>query len=636
MKNIQTNKSIIKKSATPALEKHNGNFIISRYENGKIASIYDDDIWLLSPDSIIAREIPNIHFNDTPESVKDDLKWISFCIKYSNNTTAKGFISDGILYEHVRILKHIANFIHIESTSFQKFFHSEAYLLKYLQGLDNYSAIKCLKSTVKLLSKIDSDSLGFSIFIDNHKDHINDKLKSTPHNREQHAVIPERIYFEIIHHIKELFSELHTNKNNLSKMTENILRDPAYGARKYYQSTHGYYQGEWLPDFCEVTSKYGLNHLFKKYGIRSRRDFLGFISKIKFYGILLIAIFTGMRKMEILNLKVNSLNKFKSKGKIYYEFRGVTTKQTAHHENTTWITSAEIIKGYELVNSIAQSICKVYKIDNHKKFLFISHKNKDTGRPIYLCGFTKLIQDLERNHICIICKKDIEFLYKIDPFRSWGNNQLYNIGNTWHFTMHQFRRSLAFFAAQSGIVTLPALKRQFKHIRTSMTLYYSQSMNTHTPANTNYVDNLIKPMHLESSIIAYTNNILCNQERLYGTKGKFIENKDLKIKENNNIRVLQKTRKELVNLADRGLFSYKETMLGACTSLNDCNKKISMDIAGCIDCKDAIITKSKLSNTVNRYKKYIVDMEKDSFEVRLSLEILKKLEEYKTRIENRN
>ncbi|MCL1084037.1 MULTISPECIES: site-specific integrase [Shewanella] len=57
---------------------------------------------------------------------------------------------------------------------------------------------------------------------------------------------------------------------------------------------------------------------------------------------------------------------------------------------------------------------------------------------------------------------------KYNPIRERGNGKFY-----WHFSTHSLRRTIAHFVVGNGLVSLAALKHQFKHISLSMTAIYA-------------------------------------------------------------------------------------------------------------------------------------------------------------------
>lgn len=59
--------------------------------------------------------------------------------------------------------------------------------------------------------------------------------------------------------------------------------------------------------------------------------------------------------------------------------------------------------------------------------------------------------------------------------RDFNEDEKFHVGSVWAFASHQFRRSLACYAASSGFVKLPTLNRQFKHLTLAMTRYYSRN-----------------------------------------------------------------------------------------------------------------------------------------------------------------
>jgi hypothetical protein len=74
----------------------------------------------------------------------------------------------------------------------------------------------------------------------------------------------------------------------------------------------------------------------------------------------------------------------------------------------------------------------------------------------------------------IITKEDYKELIETDEEKDWASIDKFQIGQPWPLTTHQWRRSIAFYAANSGLVSMPSLRRQFKHLSLAMSRYYAK------------------------------------------------------------------------------------------------------------------------------------------------------------------
>ncbi|WP_234911211.1 site-specific integrase, partial [Vibrio anguillarum] len=54
----------------------------------------------------------------------------------------------------------------------------------------------------------------------------------------------------------------------------------------------------------------------------------------------------------------------------------------------------------------------------------------------------------------------------------------FNIGERWHLTPHQLRRSLAYYLVGMQLADYPQLKQQFSHYSIAMTMYYARNASS--------------------------------------------------------------------------------------------------------------------------------------------------------------
>lgn len=93
----------------------------------------------------------------------------------------------------------------------------------------------------------------------------------------------------------------------------------------------------------------------------------------------------------------------------------------------------------------------------------------------------------------------------------------FNIGNDWTFKTHQYRRSLAVYSIQSGIVfLLGSIKNQFKHLFREMSYYYQNNCINAKNLFEIPKSHIGKEINILTPIIHATmfiNDIVCSEEK---------------------------------------------------------------------------------------------------------------------------
>jgi hypothetical protein len=236
----------------------------------------------------------------------------------------------------------------------------------------------------------------------------------------------------------------------------------------------------------------------------------------------------------------------------------------------------------------------------------------------------------------VIKEEDLDHLEKVNPFRAWEAEKAFSIGSIWRFTTHQYRRSLAFYVSQSAHVSLPSLKRQLKHISREMTIYYCQSKQLDSSfTDSEHISQYMKKEKPLADATAYIHNVLMSDERLFGAHGKFVETN---LKDCNSNLLLKAGRAEIIKKFKNGEISYKETSLGACTTIEPCDQKATRAIAACLSCDRSVIQESKLSKVIERQEAFLNLLKKeapDGVEYRSELAELDELRKFQIKIVGR-
>jgi integrase len=445
---------------------------------------------------------------------------------------------------------------------------------------------------------------------------VNKKL-STLGSDEQHPVIPPRLFAELISQLNLLLDDIYEHIDSLQDFLLAILKNEQLARSCSMQNKLGYARKKFEPRFPEASQIYGLDAFFYRYDVRNIPSFMAFLTKVQHGCQILIYIYTGMRNAEVIGLKINSLKNADVKGGSTYRFVGDTSKFVGQKKSVSWVTSKEVLNAYKVAMMLAKITSDHVNIAIEHAPLFIS--------TTYLEIFNKY--EFDADHVRVaqasvkskevynffdldrfkISEEDISHLEKVNPFRAWEAENAFSVGSIWRFTPHQFRRSLTFYVAQSSLVSLPSLKRQLKHIGREMTLYYCQAKQLE--ADFDNKDHISRMMQREKPLAdatAYIYQVLLSDEPLYGSHGKFVE-KNVKYAHTDFL--LKDKRDDLILQFKKGDIAYKETPLGACTTIEPCDKKALREIAACVSCDRAVIKSTKLNRVIDRQELFVRELE---------------------------
>ncbi|MBF4279790.1 site-specific integrase, partial [Vibrio anguillarum] len=90
-----------------------------------------------------------------------------------------------------------------------------------------------------------------------------------------------------------------------------------------------------------------------------------------------------------------------------------------------------------------------------------------------LHSLSKLFFSTQEEQLSVVLNSDdIEMLRRSDPEKT------FNIGERWHLTPHQLRRSLAYYLVGMQLADYPQLKQQFSHYSIAMTMYYARNASS--------------------------------------------------------------------------------------------------------------------------------------------------------------
>lgn len=622
------------------------NFVISRDSNGRPVSHYSDMMWDFTSYDIKNRNI-RLYFNkwspdcnsELAKLISNEIKQVFFIVCWVTDNGYKAVASLTKLHE---ALINLAKFAYIKLISIFDVLKSELMLHIFLKNCAGGVQI-VFNRILSLLIQTGIEKVGFSCCSPDAIKGFSKTIKKYRASLKQHPPIPSRIYLNLINILKEKISEYEESVEGIVYLARKNLDDSYDGGTLYNASLAARKDGfafKFNPDanhkrdkkiilardietIEKIVKKFSLNKFFNK---RSLEYTPISINKIfmEIYSIckLVIHVFTGMRHDEVAHLPYNCLDSFTYQGVKSFCIKGGTTK--FGEKNVVWITNHDAHRAVKIVQKLALVIYEKIginlpdkTIDVYKYPLFIRPVYAGLGMAQYKVSHNSIYTPIKKfecqNFFDIsITEQDLCELEKIDPFRVWRDESNFKLNSKWNFTTHQLRRSLALYASSSGIVSLPSLKRQLKHITDNMSLYYSKGSS--------FAENLLslKKDHFArdyqesvpvSQSLTYLSEVIFSNERLFGPLGTNLEKKRRSF-------LITTDREKTLSMFKSGEMSYQETFLGGCTTVTPCESKALRSLVSCLNCSKAIIKKSKLEIAVRAQEKMIEQLSPTSVEFR--------------------
>nr|WP_319556024.1 hypothetical protein [uncultured Vibrio sp.] len=607
------------------------SFVICRDSKGHITARYGDDLWDLTPYRLSTTGCSKLDFNKitkTGDTEHDELtikqvKAIAFSLIYFAKSGRTGCLSPNTIHRYVASTINAANFCldfekfpMIGRISVFDFLSNEVYLKKYANGLSSRKQL-LLHSLLGHLNKIGSDKLGLKAKAYSWLDH---KIEAN-----QHPVIPARIYIELI---SQASIKLELYSSEIDKFEKYIekLKDPAYALNEKGQLKLGISKDRHRPDFPASIKENGLEVFFEDCGVdlKTRKSISTLISKIQYDMLILIHLYTGMRKDEVRRLPYNCISSSTVNDEIVDEngdtlipkktikIISTTTKFSGYKKEATWLAPSIAAQAVKVLQALVRGMAKVNDLNPEDCPLI--------GSPLCIINSVDVMtpkvsmkessKSSFRIEAFLITKEDRDILKASDPERDFSSDSKFDIGQPWPLTTHQLRRSLAFYAVNSGFVSLPTVRTQFKHLSQEMSKYYSRNFEKVNTIFGNYDVNT-KSYVLPQTHFAYeiqigvsldtANNLITDivgGVPLLGKSGGFLEKQKERFL-NGEIPV-EELKEDTAKRVESGEISYRKTLLGGCTNLDTCECSLLGEFSDCLTSKCAVIKSSNIDSLIDR------------------------------------
>ena len=616
------------------------DFIISRDKDGKVLSSYKDNVWNLRTYVSNPSQHGIIDFENRIESsnISDVKKLMFLLIVFGSGRNGSQYSVETLGHYFNDVMVPLSKFALENKTTITKIIENNILLNSYINNkCSNLGKVQCLSSTLVFLDNLSNRST--QINFQRNKDIfklLKSKINDFSAEHHQTSIIPSRILAESIRQRWIQIEEIETNLTNLIKFLDMCIESERFASSETMINKYKWDCNKTL-QWKEAINFYQLNNLFKKYSLKNRINFKGFITKIQGTCKHLLHAYTGMRNGEMLNTQSNCLESVSTNSGIC-RIISTTSKFTGTNQNAKWITSKEVERIIFILKSINQVIAKHYNLNLNDLPLFLSGNIFVEKRKIRANENIRAKRKFDKKDELpldySLLRLTIEDIQEIEEIDFNKNIRDLEIELPWEFKTHQYRRSLAIYSIQSGLVSLGALQIQMKHLFREMTLYYGNGASYARKLfdipkdHIAYELDTLKP---ELDTLAYIKNVIFSDEKLFGVHGNFVENNT---KQNNHefktyfLENRDKTLKQFKN----GEIAYKETALGGCIATEACDSRLIRSITACFDCHGGVLKKSKVDNVIQKQKEFISFLDPSSIEYRTEVEDLNKLEELKSKL----
>lgn len=625
------------------------SFVVCRSRNGSAASFYGDIRWDRTPYDPNGRSSwLNFPFwRDsvlTPErdQLSREARHLMFILMWKRPGQ---ILSYGSLKAYTALFASLANYAEEKGCSIKDILCSVSYAIDFTTAqCTNSTHMAIFSALMALLWQLGPKETGIDVPGSEITNHLLKLCKEYRKNEKQHAPLPTRIYSHIISSIKGEIDDFEAVSDSIFKLAKELADDPLAGRTRSAQRTIAKKKsvdaGDKRATFPELVQKYNLTEYFKSKNINLQVQGLSALfSRIQIACKLQVQIFTGMRDDEARTLPYHCIETTNTGGKEHCLVLGCTTKfNHGLAKRTKWVTNGDGHRAIRVAMSIANYIYQSNDIKPEStgsrvnatplfvsvRYLPFSISKKIAKDGIYTPGVLELYL-FDRLRECIIPlieDGDVCELEQIDPHRAWRSEDDYQVGQRWMLKTHQFRRSLALYAQRSGLVTLPSLRRQLKHITDEMSRYYSKG----SAFAINLIDGSREHFGKEwqetapvSSALSYFANVLFTDDVLFGGHSAWINNR-LQTQDSD----VAFDREDTLRRFKRGELAYKETFLGGCTNTEECKQTPLrwLDVECLKSCTNLVGKLSKLEKVIAAQTHMVNSIEVNSVEYRVEKEDL--------------
>ncbi|HHX8273435.1 TPA: hypothetical protein ACVOYM_001771 [Vibrio diabolicus] len=289
--------------------------------------------------------------------------------------------------------------------------------------------------------------------------------------------------------------------------------------------------------------------------------------------------FSGMRDSELDKLTPKSYYKDAFEGRDFHMLQSHTFKLGNKRE--TWITASSSKTAIELMTTLTEEWREeiTYPDKKYKNSIWVN-KSYRSKPPTLITGWNHRLQRFCKQFNFIVTEKDFAECLESNPRSLNRVKKDVTVGNPWHITTHQFRRTLAFYCIKNRLGTLVALKQQFKHLYLAMTEWYTNGGRLASLRDLKVDDQVQKALD-EINAETTANKIFKqwhSDETLSGTHGKAI------MKMRGDVPTIYSSWDVIYKAVKDGKLTLHGSMHSYCKSGYDCDMDGVVTPQFCVDC----------------------------------------------------
>lgn len=594
------------------------NMPVVTSKSGKTVSTYHDWLWDYRGYVASNKGEGILYFNKEPylsnPGILQDVKYLLWTL-INRNFEINQFHSVSAYLSWSSVLHHLSSYCLEEKINIATCLTEEYSFMKFFKNDCPSSRRTTAITMFKTLFSLHPDVVGCQMFDSYHSDFgVLPELSE----EEQTLVIPSRLLCHSIKTTKQFISDFSLHLVSLRQFTLNLHHEAA----RYSKTQLLHHQAKIAPvRFQNMVEEYGLRDLSERYKWDSAASFGRYLSEIQFSCKTLVHIYSGMRDDEAYSLLPGCLREEWVDGEIGYWLHGITTKGYGRKQPAAWVTSVDICQAITACEGICNWIKKACGIKrtiplfsniSHFTFALAHNRTKPNEAHNKLANLTHVTFNRVFNTPeFIILEEDSEEVQFIEYSRNWDVETVYVTGAQWNFTTHQFRRSLAYYGIESGLIRYSSLHEQLQHIRMRMTTHYTKggsAANSLVGHSQFHFKHELKRVNSIVQALDYVKTILLSDEKLLAGHGNHVERN---IKPLGKVQILQ-NRQITVEHIQSGLIAYTSRATGGCMSAIPCHRHLIHPLSACTGCAHAALIPSRVRLAVSSFKNFITSLQPNS------------------------
>ena len=645
------------------------DFVLCRDRSGNATAVYGSDVWDFNPYRLSASKVNLFRFDcmldgDGVEQRRlvSEVKYIFFCLIYYVSAGHIGRLSPATLLQYYAVIRTAVQYCYAQKDremvgvlSLQQLLTTPVYLAAFLRECKMcQSKVKKIPALLGHLVAVGEKRLGYRIQGVFDMDFGMEGYKEVL----QHPVIPTRIYLEIINILGDRVSQVFAGVDYLEGFIS-CFEDRTYGTSINFQRCTMKIPKRGLrPIFEEAIAQHQLESIFVgDFTCKERMGLSLALARIQYVIKAIIHTYTGMRDQEVSRLPYNCLAQsvvvpetMDDKGVVRDRARMVdlistTTKFEGYRQVEAWLATEDVIKAVKVAQAICRGLSAMYRTDVTDMPLFLN-PSIIVRRGDIEVGVTNWRADAKPESLAssiLIEQSDLVELAATDPGRDFLAEESFAVGKPWNLTSHQFRRSLAFYGSSSGFISLPSLKKQYKHMTLQMSRYYTNNFEN-LKTIFGYYDSEKKEFVLPRNHMAYEyqmgipmsvaydilTEVLGENMPLFGGAGSYIYKQRQRLESGEVL--IANVRAETMKRVTNGHLRYRPTLLGGCTKVGECDSYLLGDFISCLTCEGSIIKPQKLNEAIQDAERELAVYEEGSGEYQITKGDRDRLVRYRNRL----